>query len=138
MTQLIVTYTTSLGGIRPEHLDGFFEDWPTRPTPERRLEILQAASRVVLALDPETETVIGFITAIADELSAAFIPLLEVLPQWRGRGIGSELVRRMLAELRGIYAIDLATDPDIAPFYERPGAFQLTGMAWRDRASLRD
>jgi ribosomal protein S18 acetylase RimI-like enzyme len=76
--------------------------------------------------------VVGFITAISDGVSAAYIPHLEVLPAYQGRGIGSELVRRMLARLRGLYMIDLTCDPDVQPFYARLGMRPSTGMLVRN------
>lgn len=49
----------------------------------------------------------------------AYIPLLGVLPACQGKGIGSELVRRMLARLERYYMIDLVCDADMRSFYER-------------------
>ena len=40
------------------------------------------------------------------------VPLLEALPEYRGRGIGSELVRRMLEKLDDLYMVDLLTIPN--------------------------
>jgi ribosomal protein S18 acetylase RimI-like enzyme len=48
-------------------------------------------------------TVVGFINAISDGLATAFLPWLEVLPDYQGRGIGRELTKRMLAELADLY-----------------------------------
>ncbi len=63
----------------------------------------------------------------------AFIPLLEVLPSHRGRGIGSELVERLLEELNHFYAVDLMCDPELQPFYDRFGMHRATGMIIRRR-----
>ena len=87
---------------------------------------------MILAVDDATGNVVGFITAITDETLFAYIPLLEVLPEYRGRGIGSELVRRMLAKLEGMYAVDLLCDPDVQPFYERLGMMKACGMLRRN------
>ena len=76
--------------------------------------------------------VIGYITAITDGVSAAYIPHLEVRPSWQGQGIGSELVRRMLAQLRHLYMIDLMCDDELQPFYERLGFRPWTGMLIRN------
>ncbi|MEM7680640.1 MAG: GNAT family N-acetyltransferase [Planctomycetota bacterium] len=89
-----VTFTTSLDGITSGHLHGFFEGWPTPPSPAQHFEILRAARHVVLAVDPATSRVVGFVTAIGDGVFSAAIPLLEVLPDYRKQGLGSELVRR--------------------------------------------
>ena len=70
---------------------GFFVDWPTKPSPERHLALLHGSDKVVLAGDDQTGRVVGFVTAVSDGMVSAFLPLLEVLPEYQGRGIGSEL-----------------------------------------------
>ena len=129
-------YTTSLAGVTPEHLAGFFQGWPAPPSPQRHLEILRGSSGVVLARD-EDGTVAGFITALTDGLLAAYIPLLEVRPGRQGQGIGSDLVRRMLARLAGCYMIDLVCDRDLLPFYARLGLHPYSAAIIRDHAALR-
>jgi GNAT superfamily N-acetyltransferase len=126
-----IEYTTSLDDVEPSHLGGFFEGWPTPPTPERHLEILRASFRVVLAREARSTQVVGFVNAISDGLLHAFVPLLEVLPAHRGRGIGSELVRRLLDELKDFYAVDLMCDPELQPFYDRFGMRRSVGMVIR-------
>jgi ribosomal protein S18 acetylase RimI-like enzyme len=86
---------------------------------------------VVAAL--EGEMVIGFVTAISDGVRAAFVTLLEVLPVHRGRGVGTELMRRLLDQLQQIDAVDLSCDPELQPFYMRLGMMPMTGMALRRR-----
>jgi ribosomal protein S18 acetylase RimI-like enzyme len=134
----VITYETSLEGLLPEDLEGFFAGWPLRPSPERHLRLLHGSDRVVLARDDATGRVVGFVTAVGDGALSAFIPLLEVLPAFQSRGIGSELVRRMLELLEGTYMLDLCCDEELAPFYERFGMQRLVGMALRDRAAIAD
>lgn len=130
----MIHYTSSLDGITPEHLTGFFVDWgwPDYPEPEVHLRLLQQSDEVVLAIDSEDERVVGYITAISDGVLSAYIPLLEVLQPWQGQGIGSELVRRMLERLQHLYMIDLICDDDVVPFYERHGMRKTTGMMVRN------
>ena len=128
-----IEYTASLDGVAPEHLDGFFEGWPSPPSPGAHLEILRGSYRVVLAREAGSPQVVGFVNAISDGVLYAFVPLLEVLPAHRGRGIGSELVRRLLDELGEFYAVDLMCDPELQPFYERFGMHRATGMIIRRR-----
>ena len=128
----MITYTDSLDGIIAEKLNGFFVGWPNPPKPDAHLRILQGSSHIVLALDEQTDQVVGFITAISDGVSAAYIPHLEVLPAYQKQGIGSALVTRMLARLRHLYVIDLMCDPDLQPFYERFGMRPYTGMLVRN------
>ena len=130
-----VVYSTDVSTLTAADLEGFFVDWPVRPSAERHLEILNGSDYVVLARDTSGK-VVGFITAISDGVLSAFIPLLEVLPDWQGQGIGSELVRRMLAQLEDLYMVDLVCDPELEPFYRRFELTLLTGMGRRWRAVL--
>ena len=75
-------------------------------------------------------------TAVGDGVLTAFLPMLEVLPAYRGRGIATELVKRAFARLEGRYSVDLVCDPELVPFYERLGGQAGTAMLWRDRAAL--
>jgi len=127
-----IAYRTSLAGVTPAMLDGFFEGWAAPPTPADHLRILAGSDHVVLAVDDERETVVGFVTALTDGVRAAFIPLLEVLPDWRGRGVGTALMRRMLDQLEAFSAIDLTCDPELQPFYARLGLQPSVGMCLRD------
>jgi predicted N-acetyltransferase YhbS len=79
---------------------------------------------------------VGFINAISDGVLAAYLPLLEVLPEYQHRGIGSELARRMFDALGHLYMVVLVCDPELATFYERFGMVQLAGMARRNRAGM--
>ena len=126
----MITYTSSLDGITVEQLQGFFVGWPNPPKPEAHLRILQGSSHIVLALDGGR--VVGFITAISDGVLSAYIPLLEVLPEYKAQGIGSELTRRMLETLRHLYVVDLICDPDLQPFYSRFGMRPYSGMILRN------
>ena len=126
----------ALDGLRPDDLRGFFEGWPAAPTPERHLAHLHGAELVVLAVDVQRERVVGFVTAVGDGGLTAFVPLLEVLPAYRGQGIGTALLQRVLTRLGDRYSIDLVCDPALVPFYERLGGIALAGVGWRNRAVL--
>lgn len=128
----MITYTDTLEQITPEMLHGFFQGWKKPHSPEEHLMILKNSDHIVLALDTEAQRVVGFINALTDHLQAAFIPLLEVLPEYQQRGIGSELVRRMLIKLQHLPAIDLTCDPHLQPFYARFGMVPSVGMMIRN------
>jgi ribosomal protein S18 acetylase RimI-like enzyme len=131
----MIEYTTSLKGVAPEQLVGFFVGWPRKPSPERHLELLRGSRRVVLARDGER--VVGFVTAIGDGVLSAYVPLLEVLPEFQARGIGSALMRRLLEELEGTYMVDVACDEELVPFYERLGLRRLeAALGRRDRDAI--
>ena len=130
----MITYRTSLDGISTEMLNGFFVGWPKPPTTETHLRLLQQSYRVVLAVDDQSSRVVGFINAISDGMLCAYLPLLEVLPDYQMQGIGDELVRRMLWLLDGMYMIDLLCDRRLQPFYEQLGMVIATGMMIRNYA----
>ncbi|PTA69451.1 GNAT family N-acetyltransferase [Deinococcus arcticus] len=110
---------TTLKGITPAQLTGFFVGWPNPPSPETLYRLLAGSYRFVLAV--QGEQVIGFVQAISDGVLTAFVPLLEVLPEHQGQGIGRALVEQLLAELADFYAVDLACDDELVPFYEGLG-----------------
>lgn len=116
----MIVYEDDASGVRPEQLEGFFVGWPSPPSPERHLEVLTGSAHVVLARE-EDGRVVGFVTAISDGVLSAYIPLLEVLPEYQGRGIGTQLMRRMLDKLGGLYMVDLCCDAALEPFYRRLG-----------------
>lgn len=79
----------------------------------------------------DDDRVAGYITAVSDGVLSAYIPQLEVLASYRGRGIGSELVRRMVARLADFYTVDLLCDPELFGFYGRFGFRPTQGMLIR-------
>jgi GNAT superfamily N-acetyltransferase len=127
-----IRYQTSLDGIDASMLSGFFVGWPHPPSSETHYDLLAGSDVIVLAIDEETDRVIGFVTAITDGVLCAYLPLLEVLPDYQKRGIGSELVRRILKMLRPLYMIDLVCDDRLVGFYERFGLWSATAMCQRD------
>lgn len=113
----MIAYRDDVDGVVAADLEGFFEGWPDHPAPDVHLRLLRGSDVVTLALDEGR--VVGFATAITDGVLSAYIPLLEVLPDYQGQGIGNALVRRILERLDGIYMIDTCCDEDVVSFYEK-------------------
>ncbi len=132
----MIVYRDHLDGVEPDMLRGFFVGWPVKPSPTTLLAALGGSGIVALAVDSETNRVVGFANALTDGRLAAFIPLLEVLPEYQARGVGSELVRRLLERLGQIYAVDVVCDPDVQPFYSRLGFTALHAMARRNPEAI--
>ena len=131
----MIVYREEVDGLDAAQLAGFFVGWPQPPTPERHLELLRASDHVGIALDGDR--VVGFVTAISDGVLSAYIPLLEVVPEYQGRGIGTELARSLLARLDALYMVDLACDPEVVPFYERLGLARVgVAVGRRNRDAL--
>lgn len=129
-------FRDSVEGLDASALRGFFENWPNPPSEETFLRALRGSSHVVLAVDESSGAVVGFVNAVSDGVLAAYIPLLEVRPEFRGSGLGSALVERLLAKLDGIYMVDLCCEEDVVPFYDRLGFLRGTAMMRRNRGAL--
>jgi GNAT superfamily N-acetyltransferase len=125
----MIRYSDTIEGISPDSIRGFFSGWAKPPSPARHLAILRGSYRVVLAL--EDERVVGFVAALSDGVLCAHVSLLEVLPEYRGQGVGTELVRRVINALSDLYAIDVLCDPELQAFYERLGLRRAVGMMAR-------
>ncbi len=130
-----IRYQESYEGVTAEQLTGFFTHWYHPRTPAEHLAILQGSNYVVLAVDEQSGQAVGFVTALTDGVQAAFISLLEVLPDYQGRGIGSELMNRVLKKFRHLPAIDLTCNPDMQPFYARFGMKPSVGAVLRTYSS---
>jgi GNAT superfamily N-acetyltransferase len=115
----VIVYLDSVDQVEADQLAGFFVGWPAKPTLQRRLDLLRGSYAVEVALDGDA--VVGLVTAINDGVLSAFVPLLEVLPEHQHQGIGTELMRRILARLDHLYMIDLCCDASLEPFYSRLG-----------------
>lgn len=128
----MIKYVDSLKNVQAENLNGFFVGWPNPPSSKTHLELLKNSDFFWLAIDDENNNVVGFITAISDNVLSAYIPLLEVIPEYKGKGIGSELVKLMLNSLSHLYMIDLLCDEDVTSFYKKFDMFKSQGMIIRN------
>ncbi|MCG8924964.1 GNAT family N-acetyltransferase [Lentzea sp. CC55] len=127
----MITYATDVSDLTEDDLTGFFAGWPRPPSPAQHLAVLRGSYRVVVARSGGT--VVGFVTMISDGVLTAFVPWLEVLPEFQGQGVGTELMRRVVAEAAHLYSVDLVCDDDLRPYYERLGMTAVTGMILRNR-----
>ena len=132
-----IVYSDSLKGVSADYLQGFFVGWPHPPSPKTHMKLLRKSDHVVLAKDDETDRVIGFVTAVSDGILSAYIPLLEVLPEYQNQGIGRQLMRRMLDKLSHLYMVDLTCDEKMQSYYLPLRMKRSTGMMIRryDRQS---
>jgi ribosomal protein S18 acetylase RimI-like enzyme len=127
------TYTNTVGSLTADQLTGFFVGWPKHPGPEAHLAILQKSHAAWVALD--NNRCVGFVNALSDGIFYSYIPLLEVLPEYQGKGIGTELIRRMMETLDAMYAIDIVCDESVAPFYLNKGFARCVGIIKRNYAN---
>jgi predicted N-acetyltransferase YhbS len=132
----MITYQAGVDGVSAADLAGFFVGWPSPPSPDRRLDLLRGSSHVVVARDGER--VVGFVTALSDGVLMAYVPLLEVLPEYQHAGVGTALVDRVLDDLGELYGVDVCCDDDVVPFYARFGFQRVNGMVLRPHLKPRE
>lgn len=130
----MIRYQTDLHGISARDLEGFGVGWRKPLSGEKLLHVFRGSAAVLLALDDQM--VVGFANALSDGVLMAYIPLLEVRPEYQKRGIGTELIRRLVEKLGGLYGIDLLCDENLVPFYQRLGMQQVRGMCLRNFDAL--
>jgi len=128
----MIDYTSSLENISEEMLSGFFVGWPNPPSQSAHIKILKGSYCVWLAIDKNKNKVIGFINATSDGVLSAYIPLLEVLPEYQNTGVGKELVANMLDSLKKFYMVDLLCDKDLQDYYAKFGMQEATGSFLRN------
>ena len=68
--------------------------------PEKFARMLRHTGRTVVAVDGAR--VVGFARALCDEVSNGYISMVAVAPDRRGRGVGRELVSRLVGDDAGI------------------------------------
>jgi len=115
----------------------FFQGWPNPPRSEVLLQSILNADYVVLAIDTDCNQLVGYITAVSDNVLSAYIPFLEVIPPYQKQGIGHQLVEQMMAQLAHLYMIDLVCDKEIAGFYAEAGLVSWHAMIKRNYANQR-
>ena len=125
-----IIYTDDLSNLKEEQLAGFFAGWPAHPDRETHLKILQQSYKVWTAMDGDK--CVGFINALSDGVFYSYIPLLEVLSGYQGKGIGAKLLQCMVESLKNMYAIDIVCDEDVVPFYKDKGFSRCAGMVKRN------
>ncbi|GAB1431589.1 hypothetical protein MASR2M29_02140 [Spirochaetota bacterium] len=127
----MIEYIEALDGAENYTLKGFCVGWK-KPLPTVQLRaVISNSTFKFLAVDANEKKVVGIITALSDQTNWAFLPYLEVLPEYQKQGIGKELMQRMLAHLSHINCIDLTCDPEMQPFYLKFGLLKSEGMVIR-------
>ena len=117
--------------IRPEDYEavrGFLSEvgWRGRVSdPERFRAMMERADRTVVALDGKR--VVGFARALCDGVSNGYISMVAVAPDVRGKGIGRELIRRIVGEDAALTWV-LRASRESRGFWEKMG-FKASEMA---------
>lgn len=75
----------------------------------------------------EGDKLIGYIDSVSNGVTDAYIQDLMVCPDHQGKGIGTDLMNKMIEYLTGkhIYMISVVYDECLKPFYERFGFYNM-------------
>ncbi len=75
----------------------------------------------------EKEALIGYIDCVSNGVTDAYIQDLMVHPDYQGRGIGTDLMKKMIDYLKKkhIYMISVVFEYSLKSFYEKFGFFNM-------------
>ena len=81
----------------------------------------------IAVYEEENQKLIGFVDSISNGVTDAYIQDLMVHPDFQGKGLGSELMNKMIEYLKkaGIYMISVLYDESLKDFYARFGFYSL-------------
>src|ERR1700688_5017100 len=94
-------------------------DWSSAQRPELLHKALLASHSLVTAWDGST--LVGLGNAISDGYMVVYYPHLLVLPDYQGRGIGRQLMQRLMARYEGFHQHMLVADGRALNFYRQCG-----------------
>ncbi len=94
-------------------------DWSAAKKPDLLQKALLASHALVSAWDGGK--LVGLANAISDGYLVVYYPHLLVLPEYQGHGIGTELMRRVMAHYESFHQHILVADGRAIDFYRKCG-----------------
>lgn len=111
--------------------------WKDEYDPSTLPELIRKSFAFVVALDEKTDRAVGMGRVISDGISDGYIQDLVVLPEYRNKGVGKEIVAALVRKCTesGISWIALIAEPDTEAFYRTLGFHPMQGhvpLLWKD------
>ena len=94
-------------------------DWSSAQKPDLLHKALLASHSLVTAW--AGSKLVGLGNAISDGYLVVYYPHMLVLPEYQGRGIGTELMKRLMARYQGFHQHMLVADGRALDFYRKCG-----------------
>lgn len=71
----------------------------------------------------DEDQLVGYVDSVSNGVTDAYIQDLIVRPDYQGKGIGTDLMKKMIASLKEkhIYMISVIFEESLKPFYDRFG-----------------
>ncbi|MBQ8904984.1 MAG: GNAT family N-acetyltransferase [Ruminococcus sp.] len=115
-----MTYSFSIYPAREELLRLFRAvGWESANYPQSLSKAVSCSETVLTAW--EDNRLCGLMTAVSDGAMNVFFPYLAVHPDSQGKGVGKEMVARMLQKYGDVYRKILVCNEDKTAFYEKCG-----------------
>lgn len=127
-------WVDDVGGVDLKELSNLYRIAPLGDKPPEALATVFGNSMFTCFVYAGT-ALVGAGRALADGLDCAYIADVAVHPEHQGRGLGTAIIRRLLAAADGHKKIILYANPGAEPFYDRLGFLRMnTAMAiWKDQ-----
>ena len=93
--------------------------WSAAEKPDLLHKALRASHSLITAWDDAR--VVGLGNSLSDGFLVVYYSHLLVLPEYQGRGIGTELMRRLMARYQGFHQHILIADGRALDFYRKCG-----------------
>lgn len=94
-------------------------EWSSAEKPDELVKALRNSHTVVTVWDGEK--LVGLGNAISDGHLVVYYPHLAVHPDYQGKGIGTEIVKRMQKKYQGFHQQSLIADGEAVEFYKKCG-----------------
>jgi GNAT superfamily N-acetyltransferase len=94
-------------------------DWSSANKPDQLMAALAGSHTVITAWDGDR--LVGLGNTISDGALVVYFPHLVVHPDYQRRGIGREIVRRLMDRYAGFHQHAILADGDAIAFYEKCG-----------------
>jgi GNAT superfamily N-acetyltransferase len=94
-------------------------DWSSANKPEQLHQALRHSHSLVTAWDGDR--LVGLANAISDGFLVVYYSHFVVHPDYQRRGIGREMMTRLMKRYEGFHQHSVIADKDAVPFYESCG-----------------
>ncbi|RMI32425.1 GNAT family N-acetyltransferase [Nocardia stercoris] len=127
------SWVDDLAGVDLDELSNLYRIAPLGDKPPQALRTVFYNSRY-LCFVYAGDRLVAAGRALADGLDCAYLADIAVHPDHQGKGLGREVIARLIARCRGHKKILLYANPGTEDFYRRQGFLPMkTAMAiWRD------